>query len=238
MSRCRTRAGSARTRAARRCRTRVRPRRRDPRSRRVRRRPPHPGRPLPRDGRVARARAAPEVESATRRRGSAPCRCRGRCAARCRGGAPVGLPSATIVGAVHDHAVHADRVGEEPRRCRRADRRRSFTSPVATVSGSKQHEVGVEALAQLAAVAQAEQLRGRLRHQLHAPFERDELAARGACRRGTTSCTARRTCGRGARRRRSRRSSRAGGPTPRRASATTSGRCRRAAATGSSAGRR
>ena len=78
------------------------------------------------------------------------------------------------------------------------------------------------ALADSPAVAQTEQLGGHLGHELHAAFERDELAAADAVAEELGRVRARRTCGRGARPRRSRRSSRAGGPTPRPASATTS----------------
>ena len=49
-------------------------------------------------------------------------------------------------------------------RCRRAGRATSVTSSMSTVSGSKQHEVGVRALGDDAAVAQPEELGRRLGH--------------------------------------------------------------------------
>ena len=104
--------------------------------------------------------------------------------------------------------------------------------------GVEQHEVGVGALGDHAAVAQAEQLGGHLGQHLHRPLDRGQLAAAEAVGRGSGSGSRRPACGRGGHRRRSRRASPRGGPRPDAAAPRTRGRRRWRPATAPCAGRR
>ncbi len=78
--------------------------------------------------------------------------------------------------AVHDHAVHADRVGEEPA-VPPGRSSTSCTSPVATVSGSNITTSAWTPSRSSPRSRRPNSCAGRLRHQLHAPLERDELTA-------------------------------------------------------------
>ena len=113
-----------------------------------------------------------------RRRGSAPCRCRGRERSTVPGRASVATPSIDDRGAVDDHALHADRVGEQAADVPPGRSSTSFTSPVSTVSGIE-HERGRRGCPRATSPRsrRPNSSAGHLRHQLHAAFHRHELAA-------------------------------------------------------------
>ena len=146
------------------------------RSRRLRRRPPDPRRPLPRDRRVARG-PRPLPASATRRRGSARCRCRGRSAGRCRGArrsarrrstivVPLTITRCTPIASANSRLVPPGRSST------------SFTSPVRDRlrDRTRRGRRGCPR-ARSPRSRRPNSCAGHLRHQLHAAFERDELAA-------------------------------------------------------------
>ena len=137
------------------------------------------------------------------------------------GVAPVASPSSTMARAVDEHPLDADRAGGEARGVAG-----QVGDQVAVLGadgrGVEHDDVGDRALAEHAAVAQAEQ-RGRRAGSSAAPPARAAPACgRGCSRRGTGWGRARRTCGRGGRRRRSRRSSPGVVPHLARAAPTTS----------------
>ena len=93
------------------------------------------------------------------------------------GRASVGVaPSTHDRAAVHEHAVHAGRAGEEPRRPAREVLDQAHLVG-ADGLGVEHDEVGMEALGDDAPVAQPEQLGRRLRDEVDGLLDRDELAA-------------------------------------------------------------